>query len=272
MTQSDQRHTEIAQMEKDLRHIAGIIKQQGRKILTNYKITPPQFIALQWLFELGDMTIGDLSTKMYLAFSTTTDLVDRMEKNELVKRVRDEQDRRVVRIHLLPEGERIIEEVIEKEIVAVKSVNEADIVIPEKKEVIKEIKKVEKIEPVKQKVVQKPVVKPQPKVQTQNIAKNSAQQKMKGGKPLVSSSSIKFIKNPAPKRPRIAHRNKWTGNSVVMVEIDQRGNPVKVVLERSSGHDVLDKAALEAARGVKIHPYIENGQTLAIRHRMDYAF
>ena len=60
------------------------------------------------------MTIGDLSTKMYLAFSTTTDLVDRMEKNELVQRVRDENDRRVVRIHLLSEGVRIIEEVIEK--------------------------------------------------------------------------------------------------------------------------------------------------------------
>jgi MarR family transcriptional regulator, organic hydroperoxide resistance regulator len=60
------------------------------------------------------MTIGDLSTKMYLAFSTTTDLVDRMEKNQLVMRVRDEQDRRVVRIHLLKEGERVIEEVIQK--------------------------------------------------------------------------------------------------------------------------------------------------------------
>ena len=60
------------------------------------------------------MTIGDLSTKMYLAFSTTTDLVDRMEKNELVQRVRDENDRRVVRIHLLSEGERIIQEVIVK--------------------------------------------------------------------------------------------------------------------------------------------------------------
>lgn len=104
----------IARMEKELRYIAGIIKQQGRKILSNYTITPPQFIALQWLFEHGDMTIGDLSTKMYLAFSTTTDLVDRMENNNLVKRVRDEQDRRVVRIHLLSEGERIIEEVIEK--------------------------------------------------------------------------------------------------------------------------------------------------------------
>lgn len=104
----------IARMEKELRYISGIIKQQGRKLLGNYSITPPQFVALQWLFEHGDMTIGDLSNKMYLAFSTTTDLVDRMENNQLVKRVRDEHDRRVVRIHLLEEGGRIIEEVIDK--------------------------------------------------------------------------------------------------------------------------------------------------------------
>ena len=104
----------ICILEKDLRHIAAIIKQKGREILTNYTITPPQFIAIQWVDELGDMTIGDLSNRMYLAFSTTTDLIDRMEKNELVQRVRDTADRRVVRIHLLPEGEKIIREVIEK--------------------------------------------------------------------------------------------------------------------------------------------------------------
>lgn len=104
----------VAFMEKELRYISGIIKQKGREILNSYTITPPQFVALQWLFEHGDMTIGDLSNKMYLAFSTTTDLVDRMEKNELVVRIREEQDRRVVRIKLLQEGERIIEEVIKK--------------------------------------------------------------------------------------------------------------------------------------------------------------
>ncbi|MDG5470994.1 MarR family transcriptional regulator [Jeotgalibacillus sp. ET6] len=104
----------MAGIEKDLRYISGIIKQKGREILSQYTITPPQFIALQWLFEAGDMTIGELSSKMYLACSTTTDLVDRMEKNELVMRVKDENDRRVVRIHLLKEGERIIEEVIKK--------------------------------------------------------------------------------------------------------------------------------------------------------------
>lgn len=105
---------EVARMEKELRYVTAIIKHNGRKILKNYTITPPQFVALQWLFEHGDMTIGDLSNKMFLAFSTTTDLVDRMENNHLVKRVRDNKDRRVVRIQLLAEGERVIEEVIDK--------------------------------------------------------------------------------------------------------------------------------------------------------------
>jgi MarR family transcriptional regulator, organic hydroperoxide resistance regulator len=104
----------VAIIEKEMRYISAIIKQKGREILNNYTITPPQFVALQWLFEDGDMTIGDLSNKMYLACSTTTDLVDRMEKKALLMRVKDPNDRRVVRIHLLEEGKRIIDEVIKK--------------------------------------------------------------------------------------------------------------------------------------------------------------
>ncbi|BDG31148.1 MarR family winged helix-turn-helix transcriptional regulator [Parageobacillus thermoglucosidasius] len=104
----------VVELEKLFRYIAEILKQRGREILTQYPITPPQFVALQWLLEEGDLTIGELSNKMYLACSTITDLVDRMEKNGLVARVKDQHDRRVVRIHLLEEGERIIEEVIKK--------------------------------------------------------------------------------------------------------------------------------------------------------------
>ncbi|MGE7766570.1 MarR family winged helix-turn-helix transcriptional regulator [Peribacillus sp. NPDC096540] len=104
----------VAEIERELRYVSSWLKQRGREILSDYKITIPQFLALQWLFEAGDMTIGELSTKMFLAFSTTTDLIDRMEKHQLVQRVKDKKDRRVVRIHLLEEGERIIEEVINK--------------------------------------------------------------------------------------------------------------------------------------------------------------
>ncbi|WP_147803465.1 MarR family winged helix-turn-helix transcriptional regulator [Alkalicoccus halolimnae] len=115
---------QVAAIEKSLRMVADIVKQKGREILNEFPITPPQFVALQWLHEFGDMTIGELSSKMYLACSTTTDLIDRMEKNELVERVKDTNDRRVVRIHLLEKGRTIIKEVIHQRQVYLQNVLE----------------------------------------------------------------------------------------------------------------------------------------------------
>ncbi|RSL32588.1 MarR family transcriptional regulator [Salibacterium salarium] len=106
--------TQVAGIEKSLRHVSYIVKQKGREILDQFPITPPQFVALQWLQEEGDMTIGGLSQKIYLACSTTTDLVDRMERNGLVERIKDKKDRRVVYIHLLEKGENIIKEVVKE--------------------------------------------------------------------------------------------------------------------------------------------------------------
>ena len=57
------------------------MKQKGRESLGSYhSVTSLQCIALQYLYESGEMTIGELSNKMYLAFNTTTYLVERMEK------------------------------------------------------------------------------------------------------------------------------------------------------------------------------------------------
>lgn len=104
----------IETIEKQLRYFASVIREHGREVLKDEELTPPQFVALQWLSDKEGMTIGELSSKMYLAFSTTTDLIDRMESKHLVKRTRDEQDKRMVRIHLLKKGETIIQQVIAK--------------------------------------------------------------------------------------------------------------------------------------------------------------
>lgn len=104
----------IEQAEKRLRFIAAMVKKNGRKILANYPITPSQFIALQWIAEQDNLTIGDLSKKIGLAFSTTTDIINRMEQNALIKRIRDEHDRRVVRLQILEKGQKIINAVIEE--------------------------------------------------------------------------------------------------------------------------------------------------------------
>lgn len=106
----------VTNIEKHLRKIDYIIRRKGREILSDFNITVPQFTALQTLINQGDMTIGELSQKMALACSTITDLIDRMEKTELVVRSRDDKDKRVVRVEVLPKGYTILEEVLKKRI------------------------------------------------------------------------------------------------------------------------------------------------------------
>lgn len=111
-SKNDITSVQVEELEFLLRKISAIIKRRGRDILTDFKITPPQFHALLVLRKNGDMIIGELGQAMYLACSTATDLVDRMERNGLVERVRDTSDRRVVRIHVLGKGEEVLEKVM----------------------------------------------------------------------------------------------------------------------------------------------------------------
>ncbi|MTI96871.1 MAG: MarR family transcriptional regulator [Firmicutes bacterium] len=103
----------VEEIEMLIRQVSFVIKCRGRDILNDFEITPPQFNALLLLAEHGDMTIGELGSRMYLASSTATDLIDRMERNDLVERIRDTNDRRVVRLHMLENGRKMIDEVME---------------------------------------------------------------------------------------------------------------------------------------------------------------
>jgi DNA-binding MarR family transcriptional regulator len=106
----------VENIEKYLRKVEYIVRKKGREILNDFNMTIPQFTALQIVVSNGSLTIGDLSQKMGLACSTITDLVDRMEKSELVIRKRDEKDKRVVRIEVLSKGHDILKKVLLKRI------------------------------------------------------------------------------------------------------------------------------------------------------------
>lgn len=103
----------VAEIEDLLRNVGTILKKRGRDILSNFEITSPQLDALLVLREFGELTMGELCQKMYLACSTATDLIDRMERNGLIERVRDTADRRVIRLRVLAKGASIIDEVLE---------------------------------------------------------------------------------------------------------------------------------------------------------------
>lgn len=103
----------VVEIEQRLRQIAGVVRRKGRALLEHYGITPPQFDALVILNRDGELTVGELGSRLYLAYSTTTDLVDRLERANFVVRARDSLDRRVVRVKLLTSGAKLIEEVME---------------------------------------------------------------------------------------------------------------------------------------------------------------
>ncbi len=104
----------VFEIESLLRTVATTVRKRGRAILVDFEITPPLFDALLWISKHDvDMTIGELSTKLGLAYSTTTDLVDRLEKREFVERIRDREDKRVVRLRLLIKGQEVIERVLD---------------------------------------------------------------------------------------------------------------------------------------------------------------
>lgn len=108
----DATNESVTKIERLLRHVAFIIKKRGRDILIDFGITNPQFNALLTLREYPKMTMGELCEKLFLACSTVTDLIDRMEKNGLLERNRDTEDRRVIRLSTSEKGQQVINEVI----------------------------------------------------------------------------------------------------------------------------------------------------------------
>lgn len=105
--------SKIEEVECLLSKISEGMKKVGKETLQKTPITLPQYVALQYLHEFGKMTIGELSNKIHLAFSSTTDLIDRLEKQQLVKRIRSKKDKRVVYIYLSENGKSMVNQVLE---------------------------------------------------------------------------------------------------------------------------------------------------------------
>ncbi len=102
-----------AEMDQLIRNINSAIRKNGRIALQEYQITLVQFHALLAIQE-EPLSMGELCVALGVASSTVTELVDRMEENGLVARVRDPEDRRIVRILLLNHGKEIFKKVYKR--------------------------------------------------------------------------------------------------------------------------------------------------------------
>lgn len=71
---------------------------------------------------------------------------------------------------------------------------------------------------------------------------------------MIIEAEPDFASMSAPKYPRIARKKGWEGEVLVKAFVDKYGKPLKVRVKESSGHDVLDKAAIDAVRKWKFVP------------------
>ena len=96
------------------------------------RLTSSQFGVLEALHSLGPLCQKDISQKILKSGGNITMVIDNLEKRQLVKRVRDLQDRRKFIIELTDEGKALIEKVfpvhaqIAEELFAVLSMDELE--------------------------------------------------------------------------------------------------------------------------------------------------
>lgn len=93
-----------------LRRVIRATDLHSKHLAKTTGLTSPQMLLLQTIRDIGEVTIGQLANKMSLSQATVTSILDRLEKRELVYRVRSKEDRRKVHAYLTDQATEVLKE------------------------------------------------------------------------------------------------------------------------------------------------------------------
>jgi DNA-binding MarR family transcriptional regulator len=80
-----------------------------KPLLDALRLTYPQYLTMALLWRRDGQTVGNLSEKLLLESSTLTPLLKRLEALGVLRRSRDPEDERQVRVYLTDEGRALRE-------------------------------------------------------------------------------------------------------------------------------------------------------------------
>ncbi|NIP31841.1 MAG: MarR family transcriptional regulator [Candidatus Dadabacteria bacterium] len=92
------------------------MKSRLNKNFIEFGLTESQFGVLEALFHLGPLSQKELAKKLLVTGGNITMVIDNLEKENLVKRTRDEDDRRFLIIKLTNKGNNLIAEILPKHV------------------------------------------------------------------------------------------------------------------------------------------------------------
>lgn len=99
-------------MSEALPELMSAILREDTSAVSKGQVSLPQFWALHYIARQGGLTVNALATALHRGKSTVSSLLQRLEKNGLVRRERSSADQRVVHVFLTPKGERLMEQIV----------------------------------------------------------------------------------------------------------------------------------------------------------------
>jgi len=91
-----------------IRKIIRAIDIRSRKLNKESGVTGPQLLILQELGRVKGITAKEVADYINLSQATVTNILDRLETRQLIKRIRSEQDRRRVSLYLTEQGKEVL--------------------------------------------------------------------------------------------------------------------------------------------------------------------
>jgi transcriptional regulator, MarR family len=104
-------------MDNEFKVVIGIMRASNllvddlKKTLKNYPINATEFSVMEFLYSKGEKSIQEIRDRILLASGSATYVVDNLERKKYVRRIVNQNDRRITYIKLTQAGKDLINDI-----------------------------------------------------------------------------------------------------------------------------------------------------------------
>ena len=104
-------------MNNEFKAVIGILRASNllvddlKKTLKNYPINTTEFSVMEFLYSKGEKSIQEIRDRILLASGSATYVVDNLERKKYVRRIVNQNDRRITYIKLTQAGKDLINDI-----------------------------------------------------------------------------------------------------------------------------------------------------------------
>ena len=100
--------TAVSEIINNIRRVFQVVNEKSKQAKRETGLTGPQLWAIKTIAELSPVRVSDLARRMYIHPATAVGILNRLELQGLIKRVRTNDDRRIVNVELTNAGNALV--------------------------------------------------------------------------------------------------------------------------------------------------------------------